>query len=108
LQRQRVDQILGKTVGKIFVGALAQIRERQHADNRRPILGRKVADRCFGRGFGHEAAGISARGLPVPDLDRLVDVLEPVGAGVGQRHAEALAGLMTGLARNRHAAGSGN
>ena len=41
-------------------------------------------------------------------MDRLVDVLEPVGAGIDQRDAEALAGLVTGLARNRHAAGGGN
>ena len=41
-------------------------------------------------------------------MDRLVDVLEPVGAGIDQRDAEALAGLVAGLARNRDAAGGGN
>ena len=46
--------------------------------------------------------------MPGPDVDRLVDVLEPVGAGVDQRDAEAFAGLMAGLARNRHAAGGGD
>ena len=41
-------------------------------------------------------------------MDRLLDVLEPVGAGIDQRDAETFAGLMTGLARNRHAAGGGD
>ena len=41
-------------------------------------------------------------------MDRFVDVLEPVRAGIDQRDAETLAGLMAGLARNRDAAGGGN
>ena len=41
-------------------------------------------------------------------MDRLVDVLETVGAGIDERDAETLAGLLTGLGRNRHAAGGGN
>ena len=71
LQRQRADQILGQAVGKIFVGAVAEIGERQYADDRGPVLRRLV-------GLLPQAAAAGAGRLPGPDLDRLVDVLEAV------------------------------
>ena len=58
--------------------------------------------------FGRRAAGVGTGGLPGPDLDRLLDILEPVGTGIDERDAETLACFMTGLARNRHAAGGGD
>ena len=42
LQRQRVDQVLGQAVGKIFVGAVAEIGEGKHAHDRGSILRRQV------------------------------------------------------------------
>ena len=104
LQRQRVDQVLGQPVGKIFVGAVAEIGERQHAHDGRPVLA------PAGSELSSEFATACIRSgrLPGPDLDRLVDILEPVRAGIGQRDAEALAGLVIGLAGNRDAAGGGH
>ena len=45
---------------------------------------------------------------PGPDLDRFGDILETMTAGVGQRDAEALAGLGIGLVGHRDAAGRGH
>ena len=105
LQRQRVDQVLGQPVGKIFVRAFAQIGERQHADDRGPVVRRQAVD---GGGAARQGAVVGAFGLPGPDMDRLLDILEPVRTGIDQRDTEALAGLMVGLARDRDAAGRGD
>jgi hypothetical protein len=103
-----VDQVLGQPVGKILFRAFAQIGERQHADDRGPILRRKIGARRFARRFRRRPARVGAGGLPGPDLDRVLDILEAVRAGIDQRDAEALAGLMTRLAGDRDAAGRGD
>ena len=51
LQRKRVDQVLGQPVGKILLRAFAEVRKRQHADDRRAILGRKIGGRRLARGL---------------------------------------------------------
>ena len=98
-----MDQVLGESVGKILVGAVAEIGEGKYPDDCVPILRRQVgsAPRLPG-------AGIGPAWLPRPNVDRFLDVLETVTAGIDQRDAEMLAGLVIGLCRHGHAAGGGN
>ncbi len=104
LQRQRVDKVLGQSVGKILVGAVAEVGKRQHAHDRGSVLGRQV--RCAANLRAGALLGL--RRFPGPDMDRLGDVLEPVNAGVDQGSSEVLAGLVIGLGGDGHAAGGGD
>ncbi|MFK4535663.1 hypothetical protein ABIA00_003846 [Bradyrhizobium ottawaense] len=101
LQRKCVDQILGEAVGEILVLGIAEIGERQHADDRGAVLLRE--------GGRLPELGGERRctlGRPGPDPDCILDVLEAMIAGIDQRHAEMLARLLVGLGRDRKAAGT--
>jgi hypothetical protein len=92
LQGKRVDQVLGESVSKIFVGAVTEIGEGKHSHDRGSILSRQV------RGVpGLTPVAVGAAWLPSPDIDRLFDVLQTVTAGVDKGGAEMLAGLTVGL-----------
>ncbi|MGY3426828.1 hypothetical protein ACVWZW_007332 [Bradyrhizobium sp. F1.13.4] len=96
-----MDQILGQAVGEILVLCVAEIGERQHADDRGAILLREGG--CLPQ-RGRKRRCTLRR--PGPDPDRILDVLEAVVAGIDQRHGEMLAGLLVGLGRDGEAAGA--
>src|SRR4051794_15885205 len=85
---------------KIFVGAVAEIGEREDSHDRGSIP-RRQAERVRRR----RDVKVGAARLPGPDIYRLDDVLEAGTAGVDKGGAELLAGLPVGVVRRRHAAG---
>src|SRR6516162_5731546 len=103
LQRKRMDQVLGKAVGKIFIGVAAEVDEGQNPDDCGSILRRQD------RGLAAPLVVCIRPGrFPGEDVDRVPDVLETVHPGIDELLAEIRASFAVGLLRDRDASGGGD
>src|SRR4029077_16959890 len=84
--RQIGDNVFADAVGEVLLfGVARHVRERQNGDRRRLDFGRRVG------GIGLLSGDIRLTGMPLPDSDRTIDILDTYVTAILETNVDSIA-----------------